>query len=185
MTNRSLQILTQVLVSGIKQKRNSKKKENILKMETKTIFMVFSLLTVFLSFSYPTLAIENEYDKMLLEMFGGFLANWPSPNNYNFNVIRKIPPRHLGYLIKCSVKMGPRSDKCNVEVRDEILRNKSTSKDCCQMTMKAGKECHMEWMKIFFQFYQLKDLSSESNIKSNEIWNRCSTDVEDISPFSG
>lgn len=157
-------------------------------MDSKIIFMVFLSITVLLSFSYPTLATENDDEPLLnafLDVFDPVIANWQSPGDYNLNVIRSYSKKHLGYLINCGIKMGDGSDKCNIELRDQLLRNKSASRDCCRMIVKAGKECHTEWMKLFFQFYQLKRFSSESISKTNEMWNICTTETEAISPLSG
>ncbi|ESQ46644.1 hypothetical protein EUTSA_v10000516mg [Eutrema salsugineum] len=152
-------------------------------MENKPIFMAFVSIMVLLSFSSPTLAIEHDEDKPLLNSdkeFDAAMANSPSSCDYNRDMIESQSKKHLDYLINCGEKMGPDSVKCNIEVRAEILRNKEASKDCCQMIVKAGKECHIEWMKLFFQTYQLKRFSSKRIFKTNEIWNRCSNEVGSI-----
>lgn len=157
-------------------------------MDSKTIVMVFLSITVLLSFSHPTLATENDDESLLnafLDVFDPVIAHWPSPGDYNLNVVRSYTKKHLGYLINCGLKMGDGSHTCNIELKDQLLRNKSFSRDCCRKIVKAGKECHTEWMKLFFQFYQLKHFSSESTIKINEMWNICTTETEAISPFSG
>ncbi|KAG7567728.1 Prolamin-like domain [Arabidopsis thaliana x Arabidopsis arenosa] len=154
-------------------------------MENKTILMTFFSVMVLISFFNQSLAIAADLEEMLINEFDVVLRNWPSPGDYNLNVIRGQSRKHLKYLLNCGVKMGPGGTECSIEYRDAISRNKSTSKDCCLMIVKTGKQCHTEWMKLFFQFYQVKRFSSKVMIKTNEIWNKCSNETETISPFSG
>ncbi|KAF8052540.1 hypothetical protein N665_1546s0003 [Sinapis alba] len=156
-------------------------------MESKTIVMISFTIMILLSFSYPSLAIENDEDKPLLnsdDEFDAVMAISPSESDYNRDMLESQPRTFFDYLDRCSEKMGRESVKCGTEVRAEILRNKDASRDCCRMIVKAGKECHMQWMKLFFQTYQLKRFSSKRILKSNEIWNRCSKEISSVSPSS-
>ncbi|CAH8263021.1 unnamed protein product [Arabidopsis lyrata] len=155
-------------------------------METKTIFMIYSLIMVLLSFSHPTLAIEGDNDEPLLisdDEFDGMIAMSPTSDDYNENVGRKYSKKQIDYLKNCSKKMDV-PYQCTVEVLADIIQNKSVSRDCCRGIVRAGKECHTEWMRLFFQIYQLKRFSSKRFSKTNEIWNRCSTEIGAVSPFS-
>lgn len=154
-------------------------------MENKTIFMAFFSFMILLSFSYPSLAIADDLDEMLINEFNDVIRHWPSPGDYNLNVIRGQSRKYLNYLLSCGVKMGAGADVCNIEMRLKILRNKTTSRNCCRKIVKAGKQCYTQWMKLFFQFHQLKRFSSKAMIKTNEIWNKCYTGTKAISPFSG
>ncbi|KAL9830681.1 hypothetical protein AtNW77_Chr3g0191991 [Arabidopsis thaliana] len=42
----------------------------------------------------------------------------------------------------------------------------------------------MEYMKFLFQIYQLRRFTSKRFSKANEIWNRCSTEIGALSPYS-
>ncbi|CAL9233386.1 unnamed protein product [Arabidopsis halleri] len=156
-------------------------------MENKTIFMIFSLIMVLLSFSHPTLAIKGDNDEPPLisdDEFDATIAMSPTSNDYNVNMYRKYSKKQKDYLKNCSKKMDV-PYQCAEEVLAEILLNKSASRDCCRGIVKAGKECHMEYMNLFFQVYQLKRFSSKRFSKANAIWNRCSAEVGAVSPFSG
>ncbi|KAL0733989.1 hypothetical protein Bca4012_010199 [Brassica carinata] len=108
----------------------------------------------------------------------------PSASEYNPNMIESQPQNFVDYLEGCAEKMGHESVKCAIEVRAEILRNKDASRDSCRMIVRAAKDCHMQWMKLFFQTYQLKRFSSKRILKSNEIWNKCSKEIGSVSPIS-
>ncbi|KAG7642018.1 Prolamin-like domain [Arabidopsis suecica] len=154
-------------------------------MENKTIFLALFSIMVLLSYFNPSLAIAADLEEMLINEFDVVLKHWPSPGDYNLNVIRGQPRKHLKYLLDCAVKMGAGGNECNIEIRDVFSRNKSFSKDCCRVLVKGGRKCYTEWMKLFFQFYQLNRFSSNAMIKTNETWNKCSNGTESISPFSG
>jgi len=176
--------------SLVKQKQRKSIKNKIskyFKMENKTMFMIFSLIMVLLSFSHPTFGKESDNDKPLLisdDEFDAMMARSPTSDNYNENVGSKYSKKQINYLMNCSKKMAV-PDKCIEEVMAEIIQNKSASRDCCLGIVKAGKECHMEYMKLFFQMYELRRFTSKRFSKTNEIWNRCSTEIGVVSPYSG
>ena len=153
------------------------------------MFMIFSSIMILLSFSHPTLAKEGDNDKQVLildDEFDAMIARSPTAEDYNENVGRKYSKKQKEYLLNCSIKMDiPDPDKCIEEVLAEIIQNKSASRDCCLGIVKAGKECHMEYMKLFFQIYQLRRFTSKRFSKANEIWNRCFTEIGAVSPYSG
>ncbi|KAG7579318.1 Prolamin-like domain [Arabidopsis thaliana x Arabidopsis arenosa] len=142
---------------------------------------------ILLSFSHPTLAIQGDNDEPLLisdDEFEAIIAMSPTSDDFNENVGRKYSKTQKDYLKNCTKKMDV-PEQCIEEVLADIIQNKSVSRDCCRGIVRAGKECHMEWMRLFFQIYQLKDFSSKRFSKTNEIWNRCSTEIGAVSPFSG
>ncbi|VYS59054.1 unnamed protein product [Arabidopsis thaliana] len=156
-------------------------------MENKTMFILFSSIMVLLSFSHLTLAKEGDNDKSLLisdDEFNAMIARSPTADDYNDNVGRTYSKKQKKYLLNCSKKMDV-PDKCIEEVLAEIIQNKSASRDCCLGIVKAGKECHMEYIKLFFQIYQLRRFTSKRFSKANEIWNRCFTEIGAVSPYSG
>ncbi|KAG7633047.1 Prolamin-like domain, partial [Arabidopsis suecica] len=127
-------------------------------MENKTMFILFSSIMVLLSFSHLTWAKEGDNDKPLLisdDEFNAMIARSPTADDYNDNVGRTYSKKQKKYLLNYSKKMDV-PDKCIEEVLAEIIQNKSASRDCCLGIVKAGKECHMEYMKLFFQIYQLR-----------------------------
>lgn len=148
-------------------------------MESKTIFVVISLIMTFLSLSHPTLATNNDDDEPLLKSddeFHAVFADSPSSRDYNDNVSSKYSKEHLDSFYKCAKVLGyVDSDKCFLEVMAQILRNKSISRDCCRLIVKGGKKCHMELMAHLFEMHQFKRFSPKGIFKVNEIWNTCST----------
>lgn len=159
-------------------------------MENKMSFTMFSVIMVLLSFSHLILAIKDDGDKPLLNSDDEFdaviaTAESPSSRDQGNKFIRNHSKQEIEYLKNCSKNMGDVPDLCFEEVLAQILRNKSVSKDCCLAIVKGGKECHMEWMKAFFQLFQLERFSSKRFFKSNKIWSLCSTEIGAVSPFSG
>ncbi|XP_010431623.1 PREDICTED: uncharacterized protein LOC104715956 [Camelina sativa] len=148
--------------------------------------MAFFAITVLLSFSYSSLAIADDLKEMLYNEFKtGVNEFWPSPDHYNFKVIRRQSIKVLKNLIDCGTKMGYNGHYCNHDIMDEVLRNKSASRKCCGSIVKAGKQCQISYMKLFSQFYQFKGFSSKAMAKTDEIWKKCSVQMGGIAPFSG
>ncbi|XP_019085615.1 PREDICTED: uncharacterized protein LOC109126487 [Camelina sativa] len=123
----------------------------------KHIFMTFSVTIVLVSLSHLSFAIEENNHEPLMSK----------------NEIDAMRDKSAISPIKCLD-----------EVFAEILRNKIASRKCCLRIVNAGKECHMEYAKLFFQINNIRCYSSESFLKTNKVWNRCSTEICVLSPFS-
>lgn len=74
-------------------------------------------------------------------------------------------------------KMEPIGN-CGLDVLKEILTNESVSRECCMMVVRAGKECCMEIQKFMFRLYQFKRFVSQVSFSINQVWDRCSGEVE-------
>ncbi|CAH8338934.1 unnamed protein product [Eruca vesicaria subsp. sativa] len=97
-------------------------------------------------------------------------------------MLENLPHKYIKYIGTCFGKMKTIGiGKCNDDVIKEILTNEPVSKECCLKVVRAGKECHMELNKLTFRLYQLKRFASQVSFKINEVWNRCSTEVESLS----
>ncbi|WZZ29465.1 hypothetical protein YC2023_012866 [Brassica napus] len=105
----------------------------------------------------------------------------PTSQDYNIYMLGKLPPKYLLYLNSCGDKMGPSGDECIDDVLREILTNKHASKECCVEVVKTGKECYMEIQKFIFRLYQFKRFASQVSFRTNQVWDRCSSEVE--TPF--
>nr|VDD52829.1 unnamed protein product [Brassica oleracea] len=150
-------------------------------MDTKTIFMAFFIINTLVSCAYPCLGQEDVDDKPLVNPgdFDTLDALSPASQEYNIYMLENLPPKYKTYLGTCADKMGPSGiSECNEDVLREILTNKPVSRECCLMVVRAGKECYMEIRKFMFRLYQLKRFASQVSFKSNEVWNRCSAEVE-------
>ncbi|EOA26424.1 hypothetical protein CARUB_v10024546mg [Capsella rubella] len=153
-------------------------------MEKKTIFIACFSIMVMLSCCYTSLAIAHDLEEMLLGVFDIVVKNWPSPGDYNRNVINQQSRKHLHYLVYCGVKMGYGGSECSDDYMDEVLRNKNASRDCCRNIVNGGKQCHIAWMNLYYQFYQFKRFSFRVN-KTEEIWNKCYSQIKHVTPLSG
>ncbi|KAH0904811.1 hypothetical protein HID58_044314, partial [Brassica napus] len=134
-----------------------------------------------MSCAYPCLGQEDVDDKPLVNPgdFDTLDALSPASQEYNIYMLENLPPKYKTYLGTCADKMGPSGiSECNEDVLREILTNKPVSRECCLMVVRAGKECYMEIRKFMFRLYQLKRFASQVSFKSNEVWNRCSAEVE-------
>ncbi|EOA29353.1 hypothetical protein CARUB_v10025639mg [Capsella rubella] len=152
-------------------------------MEKKTIYIACFSIIVMLSFCYTSLAIAHDLEEMLLNEFNIMLEYWPSPGHYNRNVIYRQSRKHLQYLLGCGVKMCGGSE-CANDLMDEVLRNKNASRYCCRFIVKGGKQCHIDFMKLFYQFYQFERFSFRVD-KTEEIWNKCYSQIKHVTPLSG
>ncbi|KAF3599521.1 hypothetical protein F2Q69_00038653 [Brassica cretica] len=101
----------------------------------------------------------------------------PASQDYNIYMLEILPPKYKMYVETCMDKMEP-IGKCGLYVIKEILTNEPVSRECCLKVVRAGKECFIETNKLMFQFYQLKRFVSQVSFKINEVWNRCSAEVE-------
>ncbi|CAG7890434.1 unnamed protein product [Brassica rapa] len=151
-------------------------------MDTKTIFMVFFVMTTLVSYVYPSSGQEDVDDEPLVHPgreFDSLDTISPASQDYNIYMLENLPPKYKMYLETCMDKMKP-IGKCGFEdVIKEILTNEPVSRECCmKVVVRAGKQCFIETNKLMFQFYQLKRFASQVYFKINEVWNRCSAEVE-------
>ncbi|KAF3599300.1 hypothetical protein F2Q69_00038657 [Brassica cretica] len=150
-------------------------------MDTKTIFMAFFTVTALLSHAYPSLNQKDVDDEPLVnpgrEMEALREISLAS-EDYNMYMLDNLPPKYLLYLNSCGGKMGPSGDECIDDVLKEIFTNKPASKECCLKVVKTGKECYMELQKFIFRLYQLKRFASQVSFRTNQVWDRCSSEVE-------
>ncbi|KAJ4885777.1 hypothetical protein Rs2_25525 [Raphanus sativus] len=151
-------------------------------MESKTIFKAFFIITTLVSYAYPNLGQEDVEDEPLVNPareFDRLDAISPASENYNNYILENLPPKYKAYIETCMGKMGYIGiEKCGDNVLKEILTNEHVSRECCLEVVRAGKKCHMEINKLMFRFYQLKRFASQVSFKINEIWNRCSAEIE-------
>ncbi|XP_010472166.1 PREDICTED: uncharacterized protein LOC104751825 [Camelina sativa] len=162
-------------------------------MENKTIFMIFSVVMVLVLLSHPTLAVEEDNDELPLisndEFDTALYATSPSSIEYNNNIYGKTSEEDINKLMKCGKKTGYKTRNfaflCFEEMIAEILVNKRASRDFCVGVVKAGKQCLMEFMKLFFQSYSLKRYNYKRFSRTNKVWNRCSTEIGAPSSYSG
>ncbi|CAN6921277.1 unnamed protein product [Brassica oleracea] len=150
-------------------------------MDTKTIFMVFFTITILISHAYPSLNQKDVDDEPLVNPgreMEALTEISPASQDYNMYILDKLPPKYLLYLNSCGGKMGPSGDECIDDVLKEILTNKPASKECCLEVVKTGKECYMEIQKFIFRLYQFKRFASQVSFRTNQVWDRCSSEVE-------
>ncbi|KAF8105498.1 hypothetical protein N665_0157s0078 [Sinapis alba] len=153
-------------------------------MELKTIFMAFFIITTMVSFAYPSLGQEDVDEEPLVKSgpeMDVVEAISPASQEYNMYMLENLPPKFTTYLENCMDKMGPIFRRCNEDVIEEILTKKPVSRECCMKVVKAGKECYVEIRKLMFRFYQLKLFASQVSFRTNEVWDRCSAEVENSS----
>ncbi|XP_056846859.1 protein DOWN-REGULATED IN DIF1 11-like [Raphanus sativus] len=154
-------------------------------METKTIFMAFFIITTLVSYVYPSLCQEDIDNEPLVNPgreFDALDAISPASEDYNNYMLENLPPRYKTYIETCMENMvSTDKGKCGGDVLKEILTNEPVSRECCLKVVRGGKECYMEINKLMFRFYQLKRFSSQASSKINEVWNRCSAEVESSS----
>ncbi|KAF3602012.1 hypothetical protein F2Q69_00038647 [Brassica cretica] len=150
-------------------------------MDAKTIFMAFFIMTTLVSYAYPSSDQKDVDDEPLVHPgreFDSLDAISPASQDYNIYMLDNIPPKYKIYLETCMDKMEP-IGKCGLDdVIQEILTNEPVSRECCLKVVRAGKQCFIETNKLMFQFYQLKRFASQVSFKINEVWNRCSAEVE-------
>ncbi|XP_056845173.1 protein DOWN-REGULATED IN DIF1 11-like [Raphanus sativus] len=154
-------------------------------METKTIFLVFFIITPLVSYAYPNLDQENVDDKPLINsshvhIFDLVDATSRASQDYNDHMLENLPPKYQMYLQTCMDKMEP-IGKCGLDVLKEILTNEHVPRKCCKKILRAGKKCYMEIQKIMFRLYQLKRFASRVSFRINHVWDRCSKVVENPS----
>ncbi|KAG2317965.1 hypothetical protein Bca4012_069064 [Brassica carinata] len=150
-------------------------------METKTIFKAFFIITTLVSYAYPSLGQEDVDDEPLVNPgheFDTLDTISPASEDYNKYILENLPPKFKKNIESCMDKMGRVGIKCADDVLKEILTNEPASRECCLEVVRNGKECHMVISKLAFQFYQLKRFASQVSFKINEVWNRCSAEVE-------
>ncbi|KAG2258375.1 hypothetical protein Bca52824_077669 [Brassica carinata] len=150
-------------------------------METKNFFMAFFVITTLVSSAYPSLGQEDVDDELLINPgheFDTFMnTESPASRDYDNNILKNISPKYKHYLETYVCKMAPIA-KCVIDVIKEILTNEPGSRECCLEVVRAGKECYMEINKFMFRLYKLKRFSSKVSFKINDVWNRCSAEVE-------
>ena len=152
-------------------------------MKTKTIFMAFFIMTTLVSYAYPSFGREDVDVEPLVNPgreFDTLDVISPASQDYNIYMLEILPPKYKMYVETCMDKMEP-IGKCGLYVIKEILTNEPVSRECCLKVVKAGKQCFIETNKLMFQFYQLKRFASQVSFKTNEVWNRCSAEVESSS----
>ncbi|XP_056844899.1 protein DOWN-REGULATED IN DIF1 11-like [Raphanus sativus] len=151
-------------------------------METKTIFKAFFIITTLVSYVYPSLGQEDVDDEPLVNparKFDTLYATSPASEDYDNYILKNLPPKYKTYIGTCMGKMGYIGvKKCGDDVLKEILTNEPVSRECCMEVVRAGKKCHMAINKLMFRFYQLKRFASQVSFKINDVWNRCSAEVE-------
>ncbi|XP_019085376.1 PREDICTED: uncharacterized protein LOC109126330 [Camelina sativa] len=129
--------------------------------------------------SHPTLAVEEDNDEPPLmsndEFDAALYATSPSKSKGK----GKSKGKSLIYKTPNSAFL------CFEKVVAEILVNKRASRDCCVGVVKAGKQYLMEFMKFIFQSYEFKRYNYKRFFKINKVWNRCSTEIDAPSSFSG
>ncbi|KAF8105500.1 hypothetical protein N665_0157s0080 [Sinapis alba] len=153
-------------------------------MELKTIFMAFFIITTLVSFAYPSFVQEDVDDEQLVNPgpeMDAVVAISPASQEFNMYMLENLPPKFTTYLETCMDKMGSIFKRCNEDIIEEILTKKPVSRDCCMKVVKAGKECYVEIRKLMFRFYQLKRFASQVSIRTNDVWDRCSAEVENSS----
>ncbi|KAG2318270.1 hypothetical protein Bca4012_069356 [Brassica carinata] len=151
-------------------------------MKTKTIFIAFFIITTLVSYTYPSLGQEDVDEEPLVNPgreFDTLDATSPTSEEYNIDMAENLPPKYKTYLETCMRKMMSIGiGKCGDNVLKEILTNEPVSRECCLKVVRGGKECHIEVNKLMFRLYQLKRFSFKVSFKINEVWNRCSAEVE-------
>ncbi|KAG2246079.1 hypothetical protein Bca52824_085707 [Brassica carinata] len=142
--------------------------------------MTFFIINTLVSCVYPCLGQEDVDDKPLVNPgeFDTLDALSPASQEYNIYMLENLPPKYKTFLGTCADKMGPSGISNVMKMSLEILTNKPVSRECCLMVVRAGKECYMEIRKFMFRLYQLKCFASQVSFKTNEVWNRCSAEVE-------
>ncbi|KAF8105504.1 hypothetical protein N665_0157s0084 [Sinapis alba] len=153
-------------------------------MELKTMFMSFFIITMLVSFVYSSLGQEDVDDEPLVNPgpdMDTVVAISPASQEFNMYMLENLPPKFTTYLENCMDKMGPIFRRCNEDVIEEILTKKPVSRECCMKVVKAGKECYVEIRKLMFRFYQFKRFASQVSFRTNEVWDRCSAEVENSS----
>ncbi|WZY73869.1 hypothetical protein YC2023_006109 [Brassica napus] len=156
-------------------------------MESKKIFMAFFIMTILVSYAYPSSGQEDVDVEPLVNQgreFDTLDVISPASQDYNIYMLEIIPPKYKMYVETCMDKMEP-IGKCGLYVIKEILTNEPVSRECCLKVVRAGKQCFIETNKLMFQFYQLKRFASQVSFKINEVWNRCSAEVEKIHDIRG
>ncbi|XP_056841717.1 protein DOWN-REGULATED IN DIF1 11-like [Raphanus sativus] len=150
-------------------------------MELKTIFMAFVIITTLVSFSYPSFGQEYVDEEPLVNPgpeMDAVKSISPASQDYNLYMLENLTPKVTTFLENCMDKMGPSFKKCNEDVTEEILTKNPISRECCMKVVQSGKECYMEVIKLMFRFYQLKRFASQVSFRTNEVWDRCSAEVE-------
>ncbi|CAH8356766.1 unnamed protein product [Eruca vesicaria subsp. sativa] len=150
-------------------------------METKTILMTSFIITSLVSYAYLSLGQEKVDDEPLISHveFDRLDTISPASKDYNNYMFDNLPPKYKANLITCIKKIGGEDNViCYDDVLEEILTNKRVSRHCCMKVVRVGKKCYIEIIKLSFRFYQLKHFASQVSFKTNEVWNRCSAEVE-------
>ncbi|KAF3598856.1 hypothetical protein F2Q69_00038648 [Brassica cretica] len=147
--------------------------------------MAFFIMTTLVSYAYPSSGQEDVDVEPLVNPgreFDTLDVISPASQDYNIYMLEILPPKYKMYVETCMDKMEP-IGKCGLDVIKEILTNESVSRECCLKVVRAGKQCFLETNKLMFQFYQLKRFASQVYLKIDEVWNRCSGEVESPSSF--
>ncbi|ESQ32261.1 hypothetical protein EUTSA_v10005636mg [Eutrema salsugineum] len=158
-------------------------------MEIKTLLIAFSIITTLVSFAYPSLAAREGGvdDEPLVHSdreMDAVEAISPASQDYNYNMLENLPFKYLTYLSNCIDKMGDGFKKCNNDVIKEILMKKPVvSRRCCLKIVQAGKQCYVEIRKVMFRYYQLKRFASQVSSETQDVWNRCSAQVQIPQPL--
>lgn len=153
-------------------------------MELKKISMAFSISTL-VSLVYPSLGRENGDNHPLVNLgpeMDAVEAVFPASQDYNFNMLENLPTKYMMYLGTCKDKMESSCKKCTEDAIEKILtRKKTISRECCVKVVKAEKQYYMEIRKVMFLYYQLNRFAFHVSFRTNEVWNRCSNEVESLS----
>ncbi|XP_018487857.2 protein DOWN-REGULATED IN DIF1 11-like [Raphanus sativus] len=151
-------------------------------MKMKTLFVAFIIIATLVSYAYPSFGQKNVNDEPLVNPgpeMEALREISPASQDYNIYILENLPPKYVAYLTTCGDKMGSSGiGKCNEDVVKEILTNEPVSRECCLKVVRAGKECYIEFRKFVFRLYQLKRFASQVYFRTNEVWNRCSAEVE-------
>ncbi|CAH8327057.1 unnamed protein product [Eruca vesicaria subsp. sativa] len=103
-------------------------------MEIKPIFTTLFIITISISFMYPSLGLEDVDGEPLVnpgrEMDAVEVIS-PASQEYNFYMLENLQPEYTTNLEKCMDKMGDGFKKCNEDVIKEILSKKPVSRECC------------------------------------------------------
>lgn len=153
-------------------------------MELKKISMAFSISTL-VSLVYPSLGRENGDNHPLVNL------------GPEMDAVEAVFPLHKITILIC-LKTSQQNTWCiseparikwKVVVKNVLkmllkrfLREKKTiSRECCVKVVKAEKQYYMEIRKVMFLYYQLNRFASHVSFRTNEVWNRCSNEVESLS----
>lgn len=75
------------------------------------------------------------------------------------------------YLAKCTEEIG---SQCGEEVFDELIHDKSMSKNCCGKLVKMGEKCHLNMAKELIRTPEMRSANAtQILIKNEEIFHKC------------